>query len=164
MIATAHVIIGGAVGVATQNPVAGLAAGIVSHLVCDTIPHLDHPPAPFDKNGDIVWTPAVWAFAFIDSGTAAILTLYFWVKFFDFPNVTPFVAGVVGGYLPDFIDNVPFWKGFIRSLPGFKQFHAFHDAIHALWRTRFPMPQWAWFGVLTQVAAVSICVLYLLKS
>lgn len=164
MIATAHVIIGGAVGIATGNPAAAFVAGLVSHFVMDAIPHLDHPPAPYDKEGNVIWTPAVWAFAFIDSGVAAVLTLYLWVSFFDFPTITPFVVGAFGGYLPDLIDNVPFWKNLIRPLPGFKQFHIFHDKIHQFWQDYFPMPKWAGLGIVTQLVIGGISLVYLLKA
>lgn len=161
MIATAHVIIGGAVGVATQNPVAGLLAGVASHFVCDTIPHLDHPPAPRNENDELIWTPNVWAFAIIDSAVAGILTLYLWINYFGYPELTPYVVGAFGGYLPDLIDNVPFWNKYLRPLPGFKQFHAFHEWLHDQWETKFPMPKWLWLGIGSQVVAVSLALLYL---
>jgi len=166
MIATSHVIIGGAVGVAvgllTQNPLAALVAGIASHLICDAIPHLDVPPGSQGRNGELLWTPRLWTFALTDSGIAALIAMSFWVTRFHFPFFTPFVAGAIGGYLPDFVDNVPFWNKMVRSWPGFKQFHDFHDAIHAFWRRYYPMPQYSTLGVFTQLVLISISLWFLL--
>lgn len=164
MIATSHVIIGGAVGVAvgsvTHNPIAALAAGFVSHLICDAIPHYDHPDAP-KIDGELVWTPAVWVFALVDSITAFLLTLFIWIYFYNFPSLSPYAVGALGGYLPDLIDNVPFWKRHIRRLTGFKQFHWFHDRIHD-WERILPMPKYAWLGALTQLAIIIPCLIYIL--
>jgi hypothetical protein len=164
MIATSHMIIGGAVGLAvgsiTQNPLVALAAGFVSHLICDTIPHFDHPPAP-KVDGELVWTPAVWLFAFADSFIALSVTLFLWYRFFDFPLASAFVMGAIGGYLPDFIDNVPFWKNSIRTLPGFKQFHNLHEWVHSLWTGRYPMPRFWLLGTLTQLIFVGFSLWYL---
>ena len=86
MIATAHVIIGGAIGIATKNPTLGFAAGFASHFICDCIPHLD---APFkidytDENYDVpVWTKKLLIFALSDSVFAFLLTLFLWNKYFQ---------------------------------------------------------------------------------
>jgi hypothetical protein len=166
MIATAHMIIGGgiglAVGLATHNPALALAAGIASHLVCDAIPHMDHPPGIPKKGDDLIWTSTLWIFAFADSGIAWIVTLLLaYYRFYPHSTEVYFLLGAIGGYLPDFIDNVPFWNG-LRNLPGFKQFHSFHDAIHQFWNKRFPMPQYAVLGILSQVLVVGLSLFYLL--
>ncbi len=172
MVATAHVLVGGAVGTAvgyaTGSPVLALGAGIVTHFICDAIPHVDHPPAPY-KGTDLIWTPSIWAFALIDSTLAALIILFFWLRFPP-PHEPYFVFGAIGGYLPDFIDNVPFWKNYIHKLPGFKQFHAFHEATHSFWRKKFPMPReavwpkWCLLGIVTQLIAISLSLVYLLKG
>jgi hypothetical protein len=165
MIASAHLIIGGAVGTAvglvTQDPVAAVAAGVISHFLCDLTPHLDHPPASFDKHGDIIWTPSIYIFAFADSLLGAAVVLAIWIIFIGFPAPSPFLFGAIGGYLPDFIDNVPFWNKFTRPLPGLKQFHSFHERIHKVWTTRYPMEQYAWLGIATQIIFVSFSILFL---
>jgi len=78
MIATAHVIIGGTVGVLTKNPAAGFLAGVASHLICDAIPHLDGPLYPQYENGDkdkMIWTRGIFIFALADSLFAFLITL-----------------------------------------------------------------------------------------
>ena len=52
MIGTSHVIIGGTIGIITKNPAAGFAAGFVSHIICDAIPHLDAPFRLEFRNGN----------------------------------------------------------------------------------------------------------------
>jgi hypothetical protein len=166
MIATSHVIIGGAVGtavgVATGSLTAALVAGVVSHLVCDLIPHIDHPPAPF-IDGELQWTKGVYIFAITDSAIAGLVTLFFWFSFFSFPLITPFIMGAIGGYLPDFVDNVPFWNTKTRQLPGLREFHELHDDIHAIWKPYFPMPKNWLIGISTQITLAGASLLYLLK-
>ncbi len=173
MISTAHVLIGGAVGMAvgaaTHSPALALVAGVASHFAMDSIPHLDHPPAPH-KNGHLVWTPAIWIFAFVDTGLAAIITFALWYTHFGYPTFSPFLAGALGGVLPDLIDNVPFWNHWFRPLLGFKQFHAFHESTHTFWRRILPMPQeaklptwWLW-GIVTQLVAAGLSLVYLWKA
>jgi hypothetical protein len=154
MIATSHVIIGGAVGLATgavtQNPILAGFAGVVSHLLCDMLPHWDHPEAP--RNGDeLVWTKKVYIFAITDSSLGAILTFGIWGILFDFSFTSLFVWGAGGGYLPDFLDNVPLWKDKIRQIQIFRRFHALHMWVHHLWMPRFPMPQNWVLGSATQL-------------
>lgn len=157
MITIAHVLVGGAVGVATGNPVAALVAGVASHFAMDLIPHLDHPPyAEKDKKGDVIFSQAIYIQAFFDVIIAATIVCILWYLWFDFPSLHPFVLGAFGGFLPDLIDNVPFWnKPFRKSAFG-KQFHNFHENIHLVWTRTFPMDRYWLLGIVTQVVAVAI--------
>jgi hypothetical protein len=167
MIATSHVIIGGAtavtIGTISQNPALGLAAGIASHLICDSLPHLDTPPNAKFIGRDIVWDKNLYVFAIIDSLIAFLATLTIWyIKYhLDFASV--FAWGALGGYLPDLADNFPLWNKQIRILPFFRQFHEFHMWIHDNWKERFPMPAYWPLGVLTQLVTVLPCLYYLIK-
>jgi hypothetical protein len=177
MTVTAHVLIGGAIGMAvgaaTSNPTTGLiasiVAGIASHFVMDTIPHIDHPPAP-RVNNNLVWTPSVWVWGVTDSLLALLVTFGFWTSFFGFPTLTPFLLGAIGGALPDVIDNIPFWNTWLRRQPGFRQFHGLHDATHHVWHRFFKptedltWPSWWVIGTVTQVVAVGLSLWYLLKG
>ena len=170
MIATAHVIISGAVGLAvgtvTENPVVALAAGAATHLICDGIPHLDGPLNPkYEHNHPdrVVWTRGLLTFALIDSIVAFLLTLFIWFKYFDLQFFAPYAWAALGGYLPDFIDLVPLWRERIQELPGFKQFHKFHVAIHDSWRFRFPMRTYWPLGIATQFITALPCLWYIVK-
>jgi len=168
MIATSHVIIGGAAGLAvgtlTKNPAAALAVGIVSHLICDTIPHLDGPIKPVNQiNDHITWTRDMYIFAVADSLVAMLLTLFIWIKFFDFSFSSNYAWGAFGGYLPDLVDNFPLWSKQVQQLPGFKQFHRFHTAIHDSWQFRFPMIRYWPLGIATQIIVVAPCLWFIVK-
>ncbi len=167
MIATSHVIIGSAVGIATKNPALGFAAGIAAHFVCDAVPHLDSPLNPKLVNGrydQIVWTAGYYIFAITDSVIAFLITLFLWHKFDNFSIVSPLAWGAFGAYLPDLIDNFPLWRNRVRSLTIFKQFHYFHLALHNLWRFRYPMNRYWLLGILTQVIFVSFALVYLFQN
>ena len=166
MIATSHVIIGGAVGAATHNPIAGLFAGIVSHLFADMLPHLDAPFKLHYENGQydrVIWSKKLLAFATFDSLLAFFLTLFFWNKYFGLEFYSPFAWGALGGYLPDLLDNFPLWSMQIRTLPGFKQFHKIHLAAHDVWRFRYLMPQHWLLGSVTQIALVIPALIYIIR-
>jgi hypothetical protein len=167
MIATSHVIIGGAAGIAvgaiTQNPFAALLAGIVSHLLCDSLPHIDYPPNSKFINDEIVWDKPLYIFAITDSLIAFFSILFLWIFKFDFNFFSVFAWGALGGYLPDFIDNFPLWRDRIHITPLLAQFHKFHLWIHHNWEGRFP-PWKHWkLGIATQVVTVLPCLWYILK-
>ena len=170
MIATSHVIIGGAaavaVGTITQNPAAALAVGIVSHLICDAIPHLDSPINPGIDNAEwdrIIWSKGFYAFAITDSLIAFFCTFAIWYIKFDLHFWTPYAWGALGAYLPDLVDNVPLWRSQIHAIPVFKQFYAFHIWIHENWRKYFPEKKYWPLGIATQLITVLPCLYYLIK-
>jgi len=167
MIATSHVIIGAAAGVAvgavTQNPSLGLATGIVSHFVCDSLPHLDFPPSAKFINDEIVWDRKMYAFAITDSLIAFVFALTAWIIKDSLSFTSMLAWGAFGGYLPDLLDNFPLWRDAIHKIPGFKQFHVFHHWIHDNWRKYYPMPQYWKLGIATQLITVLPCFWYLVK-
>lgn len=167
MTALTHVIIGGTVGTIagfiTKNPAVALAAGIASHLICDSIPHLDYPPSAKFIGKDIVWDKNVFIFAFIDSFAAFFITLAYWGSIDNFNFSSMFAWGAFGAYLPDLLDNVPWWRFKMRTLPFFKQFHKLHEAVHDNWTAHFPLPKHWKLGIATQVVAVSLCAWYFLS-
>ena len=145
-------------GLATKNPAAGLAAGICSHLIADCLPHLDLPPGVELVDGQYdkpKWDKKLIIFALTDSLLAFFITLFIWYKFFDLSLTSPFAWGALGGYLPDLIDNPPWWRDLVRTVPGLKQFHSLHQATHNLWRFRYPMPNYWLLGIITQIIFVA---------
>ncbi len=147
---------------ATGSPVLGGIAAIASHFAMDMVPHLDHPvDSKHNADGELIWDAAIWTQVVIDNGLGLAMLIYFWVTQFGYPSATPFIIGGLGGILPDLIDNVPFWKHFLRRLPGFKQLHVFHEWTHDIWQKRFPMTRYAWLGIVTQMIAVGLTVWYL---
>jgi hypothetical protein len=167
MIATSHVIIGGAAALAvshlTNNPAAGLAVGIASHLLCDSIPHLDYPPNTKFINGEIVWDKTLYIFAIADSLIAFFLILAIWYFKFDLQFLSIFAWGALGGYLPDLIDNFPGWRFQIRKLSFFQKFHEFHLWIHHNWDRKFTMPKYWLLGTVSQIIFIIPCLWFILK-
>jgi hypothetical protein len=168
MIATSHVIIGGAAALATsvitKNPAAALAVGVAAHLICDCLPHLDTPPnVKFRDDGEVIWDKSLYIFAIIDSlvGFFAVLSIWWFRDHWSIFSV--FAWGAFGGYLPDFLDNFPFWRDQIHSLPLFKQFHQFHKIIHNNWLKFYPMPRYWMLGILTQIIVIVPSLWFLLK-
>lgn len=174
MISVSHMTIGGALGVAAAAIIgpgahpatlaaSALAVGIVSHFVCDSIPHWDHPVAPI-VDGELVWTKQVYIFAYADSIIAGLLTLSLWGFIFHFNPLSPFIWGAAGGYLPDFLDNVPYWKKYVRKLKFFTKFHQFHEWVHSNWEKYYPMPKYWKLGLATQLLVGIPLLLYVLMQ
>src|SRR5258708_39256458 len=103
MIATSHVIIGGAGGIAagtiTKNPAIALAVGIVSHFLCDMIPHLDAALKIEYENREYdrpVWTKKFISFAVSESLFLFLLGLLFWCKYFCLNLTCAFACAAFG--------------------------------------------------------------------
>jgi len=167
MIATSHVIIGGAVGIAvgsvTRNPAAALAAGFIAHIICDAIPHLDSPPGTKIINGKAVWDKKLFTFALTDSLFAFFLILFLWFKYYHLYFFAPFAWGALGSYLPDLIDVFPVWNEQLQKLSLFKQFHSVHLAVHHFWQKKYPMPKYWILGTFSQIIFIIPCLWYILK-
>ena len=145
MMVTAHVAVGAAVGVATGNPLLGLAAGIASHFVCDMVPHFD--AGSFMAPGKEIYgvREYVWAVADIVVSTGFIV-----IMARHSSNPAALVAGGIGGALPDITFNTPFWSEWTREIPGFKWLHhRIHENMH--WTA--PAPDWL-AGTITQLVAI----------
>jgi hypothetical protein len=132
MIGTGHLLIGGAIGVAASVgldpplavPVA-LACGVVSHHLLDFLPHTD--AATFWPGGH---QPLPWGVSLLVA--LEILIGLSLIGFFYFSHHTTiaFIAGAVGGILPDVLDEVPLWQHSFRrtSLGGL--WHRWHTRLH----------------------------------
>ncbi len=167
MIATSHVIIGGAVGILTHNPAAAFAAGVASHLICDSLPHLDAPFKLYYKDNnydEVIWTKKLIAWALIDSLTAFFLTLYIWNQHFGLEFFSPYAWGALGAYLPDVLDVAPMWRDKIRKISLFKRFHKIHLGVHDLWRFKYTMPKYWFLGATTQIIFVIPCLWFILSK
>lgn len=170
MITVAHMIVGGAVGVAVGQAVPGLTvptlAAIVSHYLLDSIPHLDVPPSMQDKvTGRIDhMTPRLQLQAFVDVAFGIVVTLSLWQLLYGSQLAAPFIWGAFGGFLPDLVDNVPLWSTRLQQLPIFREEYAFHKLTHRLWWRWFPMYRYPLLGGVTQFLAVSLGLVYLLSQ
>jgi hypothetical protein len=107
MIATPHALAGAFASRFGRNPRGALAAGVISHLVLDRIPHTDYPLA----NRKVL---------FADLATAALLTA-------ALVRRHPLAAtGALGGILPDLAMVAELRTGLRITLP---LHHANHTSI-----------------------------------
>jgi hypothetical protein len=132
MIGTGHLLVGGAIGAvaATQLPPplavpVALGCGIVSHHLLDLIPHTD--AATFWPCGSkpIPWGVALLVAAEILLGLSLTGLLYF-----SLHTTLAFVAGAVGGILPDLLDEVPLWQERFRRTWLGSIWHRWHTRLH----------------------------------
>lgn len=124
MIVTVHTFAGGVAGEVLQNPFLALLLGIFLHFVLDAIPH-------YDNTDNSRWTRRQIIFTAVDFIIAGLL-LYFVLEIPVSPAAfgSAVFWGAFGGFLPDLIDNVPFWNKQWHSTKIGKKFHKFHDGIH----------------------------------
>ncbi len=132
MIGTGHLLVGGAIGAAVSVELAppfaipvALGFGILSHHVLDLIPHTDAAtfwPAP---QNNLPWSVSLLIAIEILLGLS--LTGFF---YFSQHTTVAFIAGAVGGILPDVLDEVPLWQDRFRrtSLGAF--WHHWHMRLH----------------------------------
>ena len=97
MLVTNHVLAGAAIGALVQRPLPALAAGVVSHLAMDVIPHwgLAHE----DRRGDVMHNPKFLRVAYRDglAGLAAMGAAFGLAR----GRRLPVLAGMVGAALLD---------------------------------------------------------------
>jgi hypothetical protein len=132
MIGTGHLLVGGAIGAAASTqlppplavPVA-LGCGVLSHHLLDLIPHTDAAtfwPGPRHR---IPWSVALLVAFEILLGLS--LTGFF---YFSLHTTLAFVAGAVGGILPDLLDEVPLWQERFRRTSVGSVWHRWHTRLH----------------------------------
>jgi hypothetical protein len=148
MIATTHVIIGSALGSNIDAPWLALIAGMVSHYLLDSIPHLDYghlckKPIPF----------FTWASIIMDLTISLVLIILFMRTPHHAPNL---VWGAIGAVLPDIIDNNPLWLHYTRRWPITRQHWQFHTLIHHKLE-----PRQQWLNVIIQVVIILIGLAYI---
>jgi len=155
MTITAHVCVGAAVGLATQNPTLGFFAGFASHHIIDGIPHSDvgslganiqdifspqNSRALAFVEGDIILCVLIFALVLIRSNFSPVM---FWAMF--------------GAALPDIIDNSPFWSLRLRKILPFSWYHKLHEVVHFTIKSQ----KCFWAGIMTQIIIV-LAALYFL--
>ena len=124
MIVAAHVVAGGVLGELVGDPVPAFVVGFMSHFILDAIPH-------YDTVDDGCYSKRQIVFTSID------FLVMFWLLFavlkLPLDNSlwqSPLAWGALGGFFPDFVDNVPFWSKWFRASKYGKSFHYFHDLVH----------------------------------
>ena len=122
MLIAAHSISAGVAGEVIGNPILAFFLGFILHFVLDAIPHFDTTDAgKFTKRQIVLLSK--------DAITGLII-LYF--LFTNSSNQLAFLAAVLGGLLPDILDNVPWWSDKFRASRFGTIFHAFHQKIQSI--------------------------------
>lgn len=142
MLFAAHSISAGVLGEALGNPVLAFFVGCILHLLLDTIPH-------FDTTDDGEFTPRQWAVVLVDLAIGLILLIF--VMRIEVSLRSPFIWGIIGGNVPDLLDNVPFWRNHFRNTRPGKRFHRFHEWLQYKGASIF-------WGILTQVFIILISI------
>jgi len=139
MILAAHAIVGGVVGEAIDQQVVAFVVGFILHFVLDAIPHFDSfEREKFDRK------------QFVFTLSEFVLGLLF-IYFFLHPTISlssPFLWGMFGSLLPDFIDNMPLWSKQIRRTKFGHYFRYYHQKCHS---KIYPRPL---IGLLIQFAVI----------
>jgi hypothetical protein len=142
MIISSHVGAGALVGLASRRPVPALAAGFLSHLVMDAMPHWGTGP-----NTEAEWLPIAKRDGI--TGLAAMAALTSAAP----PEVRLAVlAGMTGACLPD-TDKVG--RFFVGHSPWPTRFDRFHEAIQNEARDRLPR-EVATAAALTAIGLVTL--------
>jgi len=153
MLLTPHALVGGAIGASTDNLVYIIVLAIMSHFVLDMVPHFDW--GTWHDKKDFQLETKDYLLLAGDVALLLILSSLLWDNITNNPNI---VIGAFFAVLVDLIDNVPFWKDYLRKLPFFGKLHKFHEAIHF----RLKMKYWYW-GVITQVLVIALAIFVILK-
>ena len=169
MLLTSHALVGAAISVATGDPYAGFAGGVLSHHLLDMVPHFDQGTfrlersrAPYltinNKYTRFPFNKRDWLILFADFATAGIL-LSIIFKLLP-PNLWPLIFfGALGGIVPDTVGSSPLWseqlESKFKSARIYKTFHTFfHFTVS---------PSLIWLGMATQFIVVGLSLVYLLK-
>ncbi len=152
MLITPHIAVGSAVGIATGNPLLALLAGIISHFLCDAIPHVDGGSDDVTID-NLFENKRVLATLYFDI-FIAILTLLVILLQTNYSIAA--MWGALGGILPDIVDNSPFWSVWLRQKPVFKQIHWFHEHFHFT----IKKPKLRYLGFLTQFVLIGTALVY----
>lgn len=142
-----HLITGAVAGEYIDNPYFAFAAGIILHFILDAIPH-------YDTTDDGKYTFRQIALIFSE-GIIGIIIFLFCYKNFSVHKIS-FLAGALGGIVPDIIDNVPFWQKIFQNNKFGKKFHSFHTWVQLI--KLAPIP-----GIAVQYLIIAITVLILIK-
>lgn len=168
MLFTTHAITGAALGVATKDPYAAVAAGWLLHHAIDALPHFDQGSFYTKKAGVMYlgiegdrdprfsFSKRDWRMLFIDWGVAGIIYIYL---FATVPLTLWLVMclGTFGSLLPDIIDSSPLWSKKLRDrFSLIRKYHAFHVFFH--WTVA---QKEIWIGILTQIALLGVSLWYL---
>lgn len=153
MTATAHALIGASIAKAIPDPVIGLPISLLSHFICDKIPHWDAMTTAKEKSRRFVLYETI---ADVVIGYALVIFIFFvWTQT---PNPTYLLLSAAAAQLPDWLE-IPYV--FLHSkMPPFYQIYLFQKWLHDIWfNARLKTP----WGVVTQLTIVMLFLIWSLR-
>lgn len=154
MFLTVHAAAGAAIGLWVPNVPAAFALGMVSHFALDRVPHYDPPVITGTIRDGVFRNPIMRRFVMIaslDLISASLLTamLVVWAQ----PaGIAAFVAGAIGGILPDLLFG-------LYRLTGNRwlgMYNRWHEANHF---DPKKIPVTFVSGMISQLVALGLCLL-----
>ena len=146
MLIASHSLVSGYVGEKLGNPFLAFLVGIMLHFILDAIPHYDTT----DKGK---MTLRQILLIVVDG------LIGFWIVCLYCSKMGlnySFIAGVIGGLLPDIFDNSPLWSKKFRNTKHGHKLHQLHQAMHG---KQFS----AILGILIQIAIITYFAILLLR-
>ncbi len=162
MINTAHITVGGAIGLAISRVVPnpwigiplGFVVGVASHHLLDMIPHTDAGSFRNPSQGKNLVSKTEIPFALLDNIFGTLVVLYVfsmlhpsWIMLF----------GAAGGNFPDIFHHTPYWAKKTRALFEGRYFQL-HHTYHRTARDNMIL-----FGIITNLVAIGLAVWYLFR-
>lgn len=139
MTAIAHALIGASIAVKVPYPAAAGLTSIVTHVLCDAIPH-------WDLGTNWRMRPKLITGFWAIMETILAITGVYWLFSSLAPNQSTLMISIVASLLPDWLET-PYYL--MPNHPGvFYQIYQFQSRIHA----RLKLPE----GVITQIIVVAL--------
>lgn len=162
MLTVPHVVAGAAIGslvgdLPGQN-VFAFAVGWGTHYVLDAVPHWEewfgkeihgYPSDAAVKN-----IPKSIALSGVLDFVAAAILLVLLLRTSSSEQFyqSPIFWGALGGFFPDFLDNIPILKEVTVNIPGVQAERNFHNTVHISEAARRKVPRYT--GLITQLIVV----------
>jgi hypothetical protein len=152
--------LGSLIGEVPGQNLFAFAVGVGSHYVLDAMPHWEewfgkaiHGHRSDTELKDIPKSTIVSGI--LDFIVAVVLLVVYLRlspegQFYQ----NPIFWGALGGFFPDFLDNIPFLKELTKKIPGVKAERKFHETIHISEEARRKVPRYT--GLITQFIVIGV--------
>lgn len=151
MTASGHAVVGAAIATLIPNPVVSLPVALVSHFVCDKVPHWD---VMTDKNKT---KTQILVQSTLDVLLGFALVWAIFIFYLQSSNPLIIFLGAFTAQLPDWLE-LPYFV-FHKHYPIFYQNYRIQKWVHDVWfDSRLKAP----WGIVTQVVVCAIFILLVL--
>jgi len=145
MTASGHAVVGAAIATLISNPVVSLPVALVSHFVCDKVPHWD---VMTDKNKT---KTQILFQSTLDVLLGFALVGLIFIYFLQVSNPTIVLLGAFAAQLPDWLE-LPYFV-FGKHYPVFYENYRIQKWVHDIWfDSRLKAP----WGIVTQIVVAAV--------